>query len=100
MKSDAGCNDYLSQIQHDLGAGMALAVSSRGTTRDSMLWLDGDTGCQGDCTNKPTVIVKNIAYTEGNAPVPPAPGIYDYGIECSTVHDQDCANASPQCATH
>ena len=93
MSSDAGCNDYVSQTKHDIGAGMAIAVSSWGTKWDVMSWLDQDTGCKGDC-GSPTVTIKNIAYTTGKAPVPPTPGIYDYGNPCSSSKDQDCKSAA------
>lgn len=98
MASDAGCNDYISAIKGDIGAGMAIAVSSWGTDYQTMSWLDQDTGCQGECNNNPKVIIKNIAYTKGSAPVPPTPKKYDFGNECSTPKDQDCSLV--QCADH
>lgn len=36
---------------------MTIAVSSWGSTWDTMKWLDADTGCQGECNNKPTVTI-------------------------------------------
>lgn len=52
--------------------GMTLAMSNWGSTHEGMAWLDGDTGCQGDC-DMPDVFFSNIEYTVSQ-PTPPAPG--------------------------
>lgn len=63
---------------------MAIAVSSWGGDYDTMSWLDQDTGCEGNCTNSPEVVIKNIVYTSGPDP---APTQYQYGQECASEYD-------------
>lgn len=94
MSSDEGCNSYISQMQHDIGAGMAMAISNWGTDWNTMKWLDSDTGCQGDCQGSPVLSITNIQYTTGSTPPPPPAGQYDYGNPCKTSHDDDCAKVS------
>lgn len=101
MSSDGSCYGYLSQIKHDIGSNMAIAVSSWGGPRNDMSWLDGDTGCWADCNNSPTVTIKNIEYTSGSGPSPgpkPGPGDFDFGDECKTKSDDDCSLVS--CKDH
>jgi len=70
---------------------MALAVSSWGSSYEQMKWLDKETGCKGDCNNKPTLVIKNIAYkTAGHSPSP-KPTNYDFGGSCN-LKDGDCAH--------
>lgn len=65
---------------------MALAVSSWGSSYEQMKWLDKETGCKGDCNNKPTLTIKNIAYkTAGHSPTN-----YDWGNPCN-LKDGDCS---------
>ena len=70
MESDDSCTSYLGYIKNDLRSNMAIAVSSWGNSFNTMSWLDQDTGCTGDCDNKPEVLIKNIAYLAGPDPPP------------------------------
>lgn len=57
--------------------GMTVAISSWGTNYGGMSWLDGDTGCGGDCYGNPTQKISNvIVKTGGKSPDPPTPGNY------------------------
>lgn len=83
-----------------------MAVSSWGSDWGTMSWLDQDTGCKGECTNSPTVTIKNLAYNSGKGPgpgpgpgpSPPSPKDFDFGAECATSKDQDCSLV--ECADH
>lgn len=100
MSSDGGCYSYLQQIKGDLSRNMALAVSSWGGPYSDMSWLDGDTGCGGDCNNSPTLVIKNIEYTSGGPSPGPKPGPtgFDFGDECKTKSDDDCSQVN--CKDH
>lgn len=50
-----------------IGNGMTISISSWGGSYSDLSWLDGDTGCSGDCTNSPTVKFSNIVIG-GSAP--------------------------------
>lgn len=41
--------DYLAKMDKALERGMVLVMSHWGTTYNTMSWLDGMTGCSGDC---------------------------------------------------
>lgn len=61
MHTDDSCTDYLSNMKHSLGSGrMTMAISNWGQHHSDMEWLDGDTGCQGECNNNPTVVYRNL----------------------------------------
>ena len=61
----------------DVEKGMTAAISSWGTAYGGMSWLDGDTGCSGDCHGNPTHKISNVVVkTGGSGPVPPGPGDY------------------------
>ena len=96
MASDGSCFGYLGMIKNDLANNMALAISNWGTDWGTMSWLDQDTGCQGECNNNPTLVIKNIEYTSGSGPSPgpgpkPGPTDFDFGSECQTKSDDDCS---------
>ena len=101
MASDSSCDSYINSIKGDLYNNMAIAVSSWGGSYGDMSWLDQDTGCQGECTNSPTVNIRNIEYTSGSGkpgPDPPTPGDFTFGQECATARDDDCSQVS--CKEH
>jgi len=50
---------------------MTLAVSSWGGDYDMMKWLDGDTGCQGSCSNNASVKLSNIKVASHPSPSKP-----------------------------
>ena len=98
LTMNSECGSYYPQISGDLEAGMAFAISSWGDPSINMSWLDGDTGCQESCDNAPSLYISNIKITTGGSgpgptppPPPPTPGNYDYGNDCGTLHDDDCA---------
>ena len=45
------CSDqgYLRDIDGNMKAGMVFDLSQWGNSYDTMKWLDGETGCTGDC---------------------------------------------------
>ena len=43
------CSDYLQGMVGPLEAGMAFTISNWGDDYGKMQWLDGDTGCSGNC---------------------------------------------------
>ena len=83
---------YLSNLKGPVEAGMTMAASNWGTDWNTMKWLDSDTGCQGDCTNNPTLKISNIATKSNGHPDPPKHD-YDYGDPCSHPNDGKCGNS-------
>lgn len=50
------CTDrgYLRDIDGSMKAGMVFDLSQWGNSYDTMKWLDGETGCTGDCNLEAT----------------------------------------------
>jgi len=57
------CNSggYISNMQQALNYGMVLVMSYWGDTYQTMQWLDGNTGCGGDCDTSGQAIFSDIA---------------------------------------
>jgi hypothetical protein len=59
--ADKDCAEgYLKALKNPLNDGMNLATSNWGSPNINMEWLDGETGCQGNCGGFPG------AYTVSN----------------------------------
>ena len=56
--SDSG---YLQKMDAALEHGMVLVMSHWGTTYNTMNWLDGMTGCGGDCDTSGYFIFSDIS---------------------------------------
>jgi len=67
-------DDYVKTMTDALKNGMTVAISNWDAGPNGMSWLDGETGCHGDCANMPDVKWSNITYTLANGPSPPSPG--------------------------
>ena len=52
---------------------MTFVMSNWGSTHSGMSWLDGDTGCSGDCDMDPTIYFSNFEIS-GTSPAPPHKG--------------------------
>ena len=53
---------------------MTIVLSNWGSDYNGMSWLDGDSGCGGDCRNNPTSHFNNFVVETGSTPVPPHGG--------------------------
>eukprot|EP00483_Globobulimina_turgida_P005571 UN05581 len=51
---------YVSNMDRALDYGMTLVMSYWGSTYSGMSWLDGMTGCQGDCDGKGLAVFSDI----------------------------------------
>jgi hypothetical protein len=67
-------DSYVESMTDALKEGMTVAISNWGGPGIDMSWLDGNTGCKGDCSNSPDVMWSNIEYTLAGSPTPPSPG--------------------------
>jgi len=63
---------YFDAVKDDLARGMTFAMSNWGSDWNTMKWLDGNTGCGGNCGN-PTVHYSNISIVTGGASPTPGP---------------------------
>lgn len=61
--ADADCAyGYLDNMRGAIKDGMTLVSSNWGGPNIDMSWLDGETGCQGNCSGSPSFSVSNISY--------------------------------------
>ena len=63
------CNDesYRQQMQQALNYGMAVALVYWGDSYGDMQWLDGMTGCNGDCPGTGNVVFRYITSSSVHA---------------------------------
>ena len=56
-----GCHpNYMRGMKKDFAKGMGIAISSWGHKWASLAYLDAETECKDDCTNKPFLYISNI----------------------------------------
>eukprot|EP01084_Bolivina_argentea_P073723 133773_1 len=55
-----GKSDYISNMNQALNYGMVLVMSHWGSTYSTMQWLDGMTGCSGDCDTSGQAVFSDI----------------------------------------
>ena len=61
--ADSDCAwGYLDAMKGPLESGMALVSSNWGGPNIDMSWLDGETGCGGNCSGQPSFTVSHVKY--------------------------------------
>ena len=45
---------------------MVITMSNWGSDYETMKWLDGETGCKGNCDNNPNITISNIKISNSN----------------------------------